>query len=133
LQAADGLGPSADGKALTDRLLQAKLADADSKSGAAGAMPEVMENLLVRVKPLKLQYPSGALNRSIEGWVEVGYTVTDSGTVVDVKVLNSNPAGVFDAAATEAVSRVRYQPVKRSGKSTAVGTKIRVAFRLSDQ
>ena len=131
LQAADGLGPSADGKALSDRLLQAKLADTDAKSAAAGAMPEVMENLLARVKPLKLQYPSGALNRNIEGWVELGYIVTDSGAVVDVKVLNSNPEGVFETAAIKAISRLRYQPVKRNGKPIAVGTKIRVAFRLS--
>jgi len=131
LQAADGLGPSADGKALGDRLVQAKLANADAKSSAAGALPEVAENLLSRVNPLKPRYPREALNRSIEGWVELGYTVTDSGTVVDVKVLHSDPAGVFEAAAIDAISRVSYQPVKRNGKATAVGTRVRVTFRMS--
>jgi outer membrane biosynthesis protein TonB len=45
--------------------------------------------------------------------------------------LNSNPEGVFETAAIKAISRVRYQPVKRNGKPIAVGTKFRVAFRLS--
>jgi protein TonB len=131
IRLADGLGPSADGQALNERLLQTKLVDAGSKLPSAGAMPEVAENLLARIKSLTPQYPRVAEVRNIEGWVELGYTVTDTGKVIDVNTLSSNPVGVFEAAAMEAVSQMRYQPVKQNGKAIAVGTKIRVTFRLS--
>jgi protein TonB len=129
---ADSAGPPAQARVPDERVAPAQSADADAKSAAAaGAMPEISENLLVRVSPLKPQYPAEALTRGIEGWVELGYTVTDAGKVVDVKTLNADPVGVFEAAARAAVLRVRYQPVKRDGKAIAVATRVRVTFRVS--
>jgi TonB family protein len=123
LQMASGLGASADLSALNDRLLQMKL--------AATGTPEVVEATLTRVKGIELDYPEGALRRNIEGWVELSYGVTPEGKVTKVKVLDATPAGVFEAAATRAISRVRYKPPLQSGKPTAVTTKLRIAFRMS--
>jgi TonB family protein len=131
LRLANGLGASADVDALNERLLQAKLAASGVTPASAGAMPEVTENSLTRLKSLQPLYPRQALAHSTEGWVEIGYTVTPAGKVIDVKTLNSNPTGVFEAAATEAVSRLRYKPFLQGGKAIAVGTKIRVAFRIA--
>ncbi|MGA2190087.1 MAG: TonB family protein [Steroidobacteraceae bacterium] len=129
---ADSAGPPAQARAPDERVAPAQAADADAKSAAAaGAMPEMSENLLVRVSPLKPQYPAEALTRGVEGWVELGYTVTAAGKVVDVKTLNADPVGVFEAAAWAAVLRVRYQPVQRDGKAIAVATRVRVTFRMS--
>jgi TonB family protein len=123
LQMAAGLGASADLGALNQRLAQLKLASA--------GLPQVLEASLTRVKGIELDYPSEALRRSVEGWVDVSYTVTAEGRVTTVKVLDSNPPGIFDAAATKALTRVRYQPMTQGGKAIAVGTKLRIAFRLS--
>jgi TonB family protein len=123
LQMAAGLGASADLAALNQRLAQLKAATA--------GMPEVMEASLTRVRAIELDYPSEALRRSIEGWVDLSYVVTAEGKITTVKVLNSNPKGTFDAAATRALTRVRYQPPMQGGKPTAVSTKLRIAFRLS--
>ena len=123
LQMAAGLGASADLAALNQRLAQLKL--------AATAMPEMPEASLTRVKTIELDYPSEALRRNIEGWVDVSYVVTAEGKISTVKVLDSNPTGVFDAAATKALMRVRYKPMTQNGKSIAVSTKLRIAFRLS--
>jgi protein TonB len=122
LQMAAGLGASADLAALNQRLAQ-------SKAASAG-MPEVTEGSLTRVKGIQLDYPSDALRRGIDGWVDVSFVVTPEGKVATIKVLDSNPKGVFDAAAMKALTRVRYQPTMQGGKAIAVGTKLRIAFRL---
>ena len=130
LRQAKSLGDSTELDALNERLLQAKL-KADGALASPGGMPEVGENSLTRLKTLQLQYPSRALVREIEGWVEIGYTVTPKGKVVDVKALRADPAGVFEAAATDAVARLSYKPFIKDGTPIAVTTRIRVAFRLA--
>ena len=61
--------------------------------------------------------------------MELGYTVTAKGGVADIKVLDSNPPGVFEKAASNAIARLRYKPVLEDGKAVAVATKMLVKFR----
>jgi TonB family protein len=124
LQMAGGLGASADLDALNARLAQVKLT-------AAGAMPEVAEASLARVKAFELNYPAEALRKNVEGWVELAFVVGADGKVAQIKVLNASPAGMFDTAAAKALSHARYKPVVQGGKPIAVSTKLRIAFRLS--
>jgi TonB family protein len=128
LRQAKSLGDSADLDAFNGRLLEAKL---KADAGSPGNMQEVAENSLTRLKAMQLKYPSRALERSIEGWVEIQYTVTPKGKVVDVKALRADPVGIFEAAATDAVVHMSYKPVVKDGTPIAVTTKIRVAFRLA--
>jgi TonB family protein len=60
---------------------------------------------LIEVAPA---YPQAALDAGIEGFVEVRFTVTPAGTVTSPEIIESNPPGVFDAAALAAVNRWRY-------------------------
>jgi len=125
LQQASNLGSSAEADALAQRLRSAKTA-------ASGALREVAENSLTRLRSLDVEYPSGALQKKIQGTVELGYVVTPKGAVSDIKVLDANPTGVFEAAATKAISRLRYKPsVDDRGKPIAVSTKMLVIFRPS--
>jgi protein TonB len=123
LQLAASLGATPDLAALNQRLTQFKQ--------AANSPQEVAEASLIRVKGVQLDYPTDALRKNIEGWVDLSYSVTTDGKTTSISVLDSNPAGVFDAAATRAVSRVRYKPMMQNGKPIAVSTKLRIAFRLS--
>lgn len=123
LTMAAGLGPSADLEAQRLRLAQMKQ--------AAAGVPQVTEASLTRIKAIKLEYPDAARRMNIEGWVDLSFHVTAEGKVSDVKVLNANPAGAFEAAATRAVSRARYAPMMQDGKAIEVGTKLRIAFRLA--
>jgi protein TonB len=123
LQMAAGLGASADLAALSQRLAQLKLTTAGP--------PEVLEASLTRAKAIELDYPTDALRRGVEGWADVTYVVTAEGKVTTIKVLDSSPKGVFDAAATRALQRMRYQPATQGGKSSAVATKLRISFRLT--
>jgi TonB family protein len=123
LQIAGGLGASPDLPALNQRLTQAK-------QTLAGPQ-EVSEGDLTKLKAIELDYPTMALAKNIEGWVNLSYMVTAEGKVTGVKVLDSSPAGVFDAAAARAMARVRYKPMLQGGKPVAVTTKLRIAFRLA--
>jgi TonB family protein len=132
LRAAGTLGASSEVDGLNERLLQAKLA-ASGTVAPTNALPEVPEATLTRTKQLKPQYPHQALLHNVEGWVEISYTVTAAGKIIDAQALKSNPAGVFEAAGLDAVNHLRYQPYVKDGKPTTVTTKIRVAFRLSNE
>jgi TonB family protein len=120
LQMAGTLGSTADLNTLNERLAQLK----------SGATPEVQEAALTRTRQIELDYPGVALRKNIEGWVDLAYTVTAEGKVTKVRVLNSSPAGVFDTAASNALTRLRYKPMMQAGKPIAVSTKLRIAFHL---
>ena len=123
LQLAGGLGASADLTTLNGRLALLKQANAGT--------PDVIEATLTRLKQIELDYPDTALRKNIEGWVDLTYVIDADGKVGKVKVMNSNPVGVFDSAATRAISRLRYKPMVVGGKPVAVSTKLRIAFRMS--
>jgi len=67
---------------------------------------------LVRPDP---EYPRMAMARGIEGWVELQFTVSGSGAVTDVVVIDADPKGVFDGAATKALQSWKYAPRVREG------------------
>ena len=56
------------------------------------------------------EYPESALEQEVEGHVVVSFTITETGGVEDVVVIESNPPTIFDDAALAAAARLRYQP-----------------------
>jgi TonB family protein len=121
LQKATSLGASPDLDALNDRIRRRK---------AGGGVLQMPEQSLTRLNKLDVQYPTRALQNNVEGWVEIGYTVAADGSVGNVKVLNADPPRTFETSATKAVSHLRYQPVIQGGKAIAVGTQVRIVFRV---
>ena len=85
--------------------------------------------VLVRVPPT---YPRTALARGIEGHVDVLFTVTETGNVVNPSVLSASPPGVFEDVTLAAVSRWRFQPEVRNGRPVAIPCRNRFTFRLAD-
>src|SRR5210317_1411133 len=85
---------------------------------------------IVKVAPI---YPRRALSRGIEGWVLLEFTVTRAGTVTDVRVLESEPPGIFDKAASEAASKFKYKPRVVDGEPIDVkGVPHKISFQLED-
>jgi TonB family protein len=82
------------------------------------------------VKSVKPVYPAKAQASQTEGWVELDFTVTESGAVKDVAVHAANPPGVFDSAAIGALSQWRYKPVLKDAKPVALRSRIRMRFTL---
>ena len=56
------------------------------------------------------RYPEVAEELGIEGSVEVSFTITEQGNVENIRIEESEPAGVFDDAAISAATRLRFEP-----------------------
>jgi protein TonB len=92
----------------------------DDGSGDRDVLP------LVRIDP---EYPPRAKQQRIEGYVIVEFTITPSGTVTDLRVIESQPSYVFDEAVLNAVRRWRYNPRIENGTAVARrGVKTRLTF-----
>jgi protein TonB len=62
------------------------------------------------VSQLLPRYPVKAQVREIEGRVRLTITIMPDGSVRDVRVMNANPQGYFEAEAVRAVQQWRYKP-----------------------
>jgi protein TonB len=83
---------------------------------------------LVRIAP---DYPPRALSRGLEGWVQVQFTITATGTVTNAIVVNAEPKNIFDEAALKAIARWRYNPRVDGGVAVErVGVQTIIRFQL---
>jgi protein TonB len=83
---------------------------------------------LVRIAP---EYPRRAASRGREGWVQVQFTITETGTVKDAVVVDSDPKNIFDEAALKAIARWRYNPRVEGGVPVErVGVQTIIRFEL---
>lgn len=83
---------------------------------------------VVRVQPM---YPPRLIDQGVEGFVLLKFTITPSGGVTNVNVLESQPPGVFDRSATRALKRWRYDPQLVNGKPVSrPGQTVRLDFQL---
>lgn len=86
---------------------------------------------IVKVTP---QYPRRALQRGLEGYVILEFTVTKQGSVRDPVVVESNPPRIFDRAATRAALRFKYKPRVVDGEPIEVhGVRNKITFALSEE
>lgn len=84
---------------------------------------------IVKVAPV---YPRRALSRGIEGWVILEFTVTTTGSVRDVTVVDSLPKStLFHEAAIRAAQRFKYKPRVIDGVAAEVrGVRNKITFRI---
>ncbi len=79
-----------------------------------------------------LVYPAQARAAGIEGRVVVHYDVTVEGVVVNAMVAESEPSGLFDAAALAAVRSWRFKAPVDKGQVVAAPDRVsEVIFRLA--
>ncbi|GAB3028291.1 energy transducer TonB [Bowmanella dokdonensis] len=83
---------------------------------------------IVKVAPV---YPRRALQRGIEGYVIVEFTVTKAGTVSNPFVVEANPEGIFEEAAMDAALKFKYKPRVVNGQAAEVsGVQNRITFQI---
>ena len=56
------------------------------------------------------KYPIAAVESKIEGLVKFKFDLKDDGTPINLTIVNSEPAGVFDQVALEAIEKWRFKP-----------------------
>ena len=77
-------------------------------------------------------YPAQALRDRTEGWVEIEYTVDENGATRDLATTASEPHGVFDEAAMNAVASWRYLPGVVNGRAVPQRTSVTLHFNVAD-
>ena len=75
-----------------------------------------------------MEYPKAAKKKGIRGYVLLNLLIDKNGNVAKVKVLESEPAGVFDAVATEGVKSWHFTPGEYKGKPVKVWAKQKIRF-----
>jgi TonB family protein len=102
---------------------------------AAARRPGAAEPPAVRTAELKRTrfvppvYPRQALEDGIEGTVRVRINVDTDGRVKSAEVIESTPAGVFDAATLAAVKRWRFKPAEVNGRAVEASTLQSLVFK----
>lgn len=82
------------------------------------------------VRQVAPTYPARARAKNIQGSVMLAVLVRDDGSVGDVRVLQSEPAGVFDQTAVAAVRQWAFEPATYQGQPVSLRMQIIIPFRL---
>lgn len=96
----------------------------------------VMTADLVDVPPKPItrgafRYPPAAKKNGVKGYVLLSVLVEIDGSVNQVQVLESNPSGIFDAAALQGIRAWQFEPAKYKGDTVRVWAKQKIRFDLS--
>ncbi len=75
-------------------------------------------------------YPGEALQRQIEGWVDLEFLLGRDGRPRDMVVVQAEPPGRFEASAMAAVTQYRYEPFVRDGVAYERRVRLRIRFAL---
>jgi TonB family protein len=97
---------------------------------AAGPDLQALAAQLQRTRYVPPQYPDSALDDRVSGSVTVAYVVDKKGRVENVRVTQSNPRGVFDRAAMDAIREWRYRPAEYNGEPVEVPVRTLIRFEL---
>lgn len=84
---------------------------------------------LVRIQP---QYPRDAAVAQIEGYVTIQFTIDETGSVRNPKVIDSKPPRVFDREAIRAILRWKFKPRVVDGQPVQRQAAQTIEFTLDD-
>jgi protein TonB len=68
------------------------------------------EGDVVPVMVIRPMYPREAAVDGIEGWVKLEFTITATGSVRDARVIDANPARIFNREAMRAILKWKFKP-----------------------
>ncbi len=75
-------------------------------------------------------YPLHAKRRGIQGWVKVSFLVDEQGRVSQVKVVEAEPAGIFEQSVIRCVSAWKFRPPTVEGMPVKTRVVTKVRFQL---
>jgi protein TonB len=97
-----------------------------------GASLQASDGEYLPIVKVQATYPRRALQRGIEGYVVVEFTVTRQGTVRDPVVVQAEPEGIFEQSALDAVMKFKYKPRVIDGEPVEVeGVQNRMTFEMN--
>lgn len=92
-----------------------------------------IDNQLVIALGFPPEYPRGPLQRNIEGYAVVGFSVSAAGAVYDEHIIESEPGSAFDRSSLKAIAKFKYKARKVNGRpvSTA-GQRYMFTYKLDE-
>ena len=106
----------------------------DSLLGKTGNAVMTAELVDIPPKPVTrgaFKYPPVAKKNGVKGYVLLSILVETDGSVNQVQVLESNPSGIFDAAAMQGIRAWHFEPAKYKRDTVRVWAKQKIRFDLS--
>lgn len=82
---------------------------------------------LFRSSPL---YPMDYAKKGKSGWVKVGFTISDFGTVKEAKILDSKGGSKFEKSSLVALEKWRYAPKFEDGKPVEAYATVQLDFKV---
>lgn len=95
-------------------------------AGSAGAT--TYGGVLGRIKYVAPVMPQAAIDRQLQGFVEVIFVIARDGSLQDLQIADAQPRGVFEEAAIAALIQWRYAPVIEDGKAVEQKAMVRLTF-----
>lgn len=86
-----------------------------SEAADTGGQMGGMESEVMPLNDVRPEYPRHALQRGIEGFVKLAFTINRAGNVENIRVLEANPRNVFEREARRAAARWRFAPRTEGG------------------
>lgn len=85
-------------------------------------------DVLVRVEP---RYPAEAIRNSIQGWCEIEFSISETGSTQNVTAKKCSDSNLFETESVKAVQRWLYKPMIENGAPQAIGgVRERIVFDL---
>ena len=78
-----------------------------------------------------LEYPRRAMRIGVEGFVKVGFDISEGGRPLNIIVEDSQPKRMFDKAATKLVKGIRFDIPEDNGEAVELtGVSMTISFAL---
>lgn len=77
--------------------------------GQMGSVNMNQEGGIIPIVTIAPNYPRKAAMAKIEGWVKIEFTITETGTVINPKVIDSKPPRIFDREALRAILKYKFK------------------------
>jgi TonB family protein len=121
------------------RLLQSEIDAAARRAAPAASVPPAPTTAVApaapafinarATRPLSVTYPAQALEPKISGYVVVEFMLRADGRAYDARVVESEPAGVFDRPALAGVANGRFDTSALGPNRKPQRARLRVSFR----
>ena len=82
---------------------------------------------LFRINP---KYPIDYARRGKTGWVKIGFTISDFGTVIGTEIIESKGGKGFEKSSLVALEKWRYAPKFEDGKPVEIYTTVQLDFKM---
>jgi len=76
------------------------------------------------------KYPFDYARRKKYSWVKVGFTVSDFGTVIETKIIDSLGGKGFEKSALAALEKWRYAPKFENGEPIEAYATVQLDFKM---